>query len=245
MLDVHPPHHPTHGWRDFFIHIATIVVGLLIAIGLEQTVEAIHHRREAAELREALHGETAEILKDSRDTDVALSSYHQWLTHRIEQVRAAVWQHQPLAVADIAKMSHFDYPDDPLWRAAKTGSISDRLSTQESNAYSEVELLCVKVDLNYDAWRNAQNKRFQLEQQMPQDPQGRPDFSRASSEDLRNYLNLVIAEMGALNVFREWDRNLVGAEEVIAAGNLDLQAIFRAEKSYGLLDKAPNAATKP
>ena len=42
MLDVHPPHNPTHTWRDFFIHIATIVIGLLIAIGLEQSVEAFY-----------------------------------------------------------------------------------------------------------------------------------------------------------------------------------------------------------
>lgn len=31
MLDVHPPHAATHNWKDFFIHIATIVVGLLFA----------------------------------------------------------------------------------------------------------------------------------------------------------------------------------------------------------------------
>jgi hypothetical protein len=43
MLDVHPPHHSTNTWRDFFIHIATIVLGLLIAIGLEQAVEWLHH----------------------------------------------------------------------------------------------------------------------------------------------------------------------------------------------------------
>jgi hypothetical protein len=26
MLDVHPPHHAASSWRDFFIHIATIVI---------------------------------------------------------------------------------------------------------------------------------------------------------------------------------------------------------------------------
>jgi hypothetical protein len=36
VLEVHPPHHAASSWRDFFIHIATIVIGLLIAIGLEQ-----------------------------------------------------------------------------------------------------------------------------------------------------------------------------------------------------------------
>jgi hypothetical protein len=57
MLDVHPPHEAAHSWRDFFIHIATIVVGLLIAIGLEQTVEFFHHRHQVAETRESLRVE--------------------------------------------------------------------------------------------------------------------------------------------------------------------------------------------
>jgi hypothetical protein len=57
MLDVHPPHASVHTWRDFFIHIATIVVGLLIAIGLEQGVERLHERHEARDTREALQRE--------------------------------------------------------------------------------------------------------------------------------------------------------------------------------------------
>ncbi len=54
MIDVHEPHETIHTWSDFFIHIATIVVGLLIAIGLEQTVEYFHHRHEIADIRESL-----------------------------------------------------------------------------------------------------------------------------------------------------------------------------------------------
>lgn len=57
MLDVHPPHHPAHTWKDFFIHIATIVVGLVIAVGLEQIVEFVHHRHQLAEVRAALDQE--------------------------------------------------------------------------------------------------------------------------------------------------------------------------------------------
>jgi hypothetical protein len=57
VLDVHPPHKSTHTWKDFFIHLATIVVGLLIAVGLEQTVEYTHHRHQLAEAREALRNE--------------------------------------------------------------------------------------------------------------------------------------------------------------------------------------------
>jgi hypothetical protein len=64
MLDIHPPERAAHTWRDFFIHIATIVIGLLIAIGLEQTVEAIHHHRELVETREALRQERVQNQKN-------------------------------------------------------------------------------------------------------------------------------------------------------------------------------------
>src|ERR1700733_15287098 len=53
-LDGHPPPHAAMSWKEFFVHIATIVLGLLIAVGLEQTVEYIHHRREVQEIRKAL-----------------------------------------------------------------------------------------------------------------------------------------------------------------------------------------------
>ena len=49
MLDVHPPEHGIYGVRDFFLHLLTISVGLLIALGLEASVEAIHHRHERNE----------------------------------------------------------------------------------------------------------------------------------------------------------------------------------------------------
>lgn len=59
----HPPHHAVNTWHDFFIHIATIVVGLLIAISLEQTVEAIHHRNLAGEARENIQREIEDNIR--------------------------------------------------------------------------------------------------------------------------------------------------------------------------------------
>lgn len=59
-MEVHPPGHAIHSWRDFIIHIATIVVGLLIAIGLEQSVEALHHKHLLHQAREQLREEMAE-----------------------------------------------------------------------------------------------------------------------------------------------------------------------------------------
>jgi hypothetical protein len=73
MLDVHPPHQPTHTWKDFGIHIATIVIGLLIAIGLEQAVESFHHRHQV--------GDTRAALRDEKQENIGL--YHQNVEYHI------------------------------------------------------------------------------------------------------------------------------------------------------------------
>ena len=52
MLDVHPPHGKLHGVGDFFLHLFTITIGLLIALGLEAAVDR-HHQHELREQAEA------------------------------------------------------------------------------------------------------------------------------------------------------------------------------------------------
>jgi hypothetical protein len=91
MLDVHVPH-PTPTLRDFFIHIATIVVGLLIAIGLEQTVEYLHHRHQIKETRDALLLEREE----NRKRFVRYCANYQWETAAFDNnmlVLAYIEQH--------------------------------------------------------------------------------------------------------------------------------------------------------
>jgi hypothetical protein len=53
-LEVHPPHGPIHTWRDFFVHLITITIGLLIALGLEALVEWFHHRHLVHEARSTI-----------------------------------------------------------------------------------------------------------------------------------------------------------------------------------------------
>jgi hypothetical protein len=74
MLDVHPPHHGVSGVRDFFIHLLTITVGLLIDLGLEASVEALQHRNERKEaeatLREELTQNRLTIVKIQKNSDL-------------------------------------------------------------------------------------------------------------------------------------------------------------------------------
>ncbi len=57
MIEVHPPEHALHSWRDFLVHLSTITIGLLIALSLEGCVEWQHHRHLVHEAEASLQGE--------------------------------------------------------------------------------------------------------------------------------------------------------------------------------------------
>jgi hypothetical protein len=228
MLDVHPPSHTPNTWRDFFIHIATITVGLLIALGLEQTVEYFHHRHEGVELREALHRESGQITKDSHDTDIGQTYQMSWLSHRIKQLQDSVWNHKPLAPAAPYALPDYFYPNDPIWRSAKTSGRVVRLDQDEIDAFSEIEFLIGKIDGASDAWRVAQSKRQEFESQFPTQSEI-TDFGLASHDDMRTELGLLTAEFNASGTFRIWNRCLAGAEGSILKGDLQQSQIAAAE----------------
>lgn len=58
-MEVHHQHKPVRNWREFAKEVGIIVLGVVIALGGEQTVEAIHHRSEVREARQALNEELA------------------------------------------------------------------------------------------------------------------------------------------------------------------------------------------
>jgi hypothetical protein len=76
MLDIHDAHHAASSWKDFFIHIATICIGLLIAIGLEQTVEWLHHKYQLNEVRQEL--------REERDLNLRLLKLNDAMTDEVE-----------------------------------------------------------------------------------------------------------------------------------------------------------------
>ena len=57
-MHVHLPK-PLHGWREFLGEVGIIVIGVLIALGAEQVVEAAHWNHQVRDAREALDEEIA------------------------------------------------------------------------------------------------------------------------------------------------------------------------------------------
>jgi hypothetical protein len=153
MLDVHPPHHAASTWRDFFIHIATIVIGLLIAIGLEQTVEHFHHRHLVAETRTALDEEKQENIR----------SFHENVANHI---MAMTFLHNNLRIFQYLR-EHPSTPQDklpgilywplfstqPVQAAWTTAQHTDVLSLMPREEVSKVAATYAALDYAWQAYQ--------------------------------------------------------------------------------------------
>ena len=62
-MDIHPPQGPIQSFKEFFLHLLTVILGILIALSLEGLIEWHHHRSLAEEARSNL---TIEIRENRR-----------------------------------------------------------------------------------------------------------------------------------------------------------------------------------
>jgi hypothetical protein len=138
------------------VHIATITVGLLIAIGLEQSVEALHHRHQRHQLEEDLREEgqrnretvrkdleyrTAFMVWDLEVSDCAKEA----LAGRIVPLR-------PRPDTDPSFQANYRYivPSNSVWSVAKSGGEAGLLPSSEALVYTRlyrVHELVTELDL--------------------------------------------------------------------------------------------------
>ncbi len=135
MLDIHAPEHGIHNVREFFLHLFTITCGLLIALGLEASVEAVHHRHQ----REEAEATIREELKTNRAEIVAAQAA------RAEEIKtlAAAIQYAEARVAgknippqEIQLTFSEDVPKDAAWRTASSTGVMQYMDYETAENYA-------------------------------------------------------------------------------------------------------------
>ncbi len=136
MLDVHAPHEKMHGYKDFFLHLFTITIGLLIALSLEGCVEWQHHRHLVHDAEAGLAGEIAHNMQ-------TVSSLHQQIADEQKQLDD-----------DIAVIERMEKPgaspedmtlgfrqqtlDDTAWRTAQSTGALAYMPYADAKTYSDI-----------------------------------------------------------------------------------------------------------
>jgi hypothetical protein len=234
-MEIHPPTHALNTWRDFFIHMATICLGLLIAIGLEQSVEALHRNHQHHQLLEGLSADSEKIHEDGLNADQTLTARLHWLSARAAQVQTALDQHHPIPSPAPFTSPKWELPADPTWTAARSSGLLSLFSEQDVKAFSELADLIANTEAAYNQYDLARRQRIVFEQSFrsTNDPNA---LANATPEDARKYLDLLRSETGALARLLSWLRQSLGANTAIQHGDRALDRIYAEEERLDVDD---------
>src|SRR5665213_331052 len=229
MIDVHVPHGGLHTWKDFWIHLGTITLGLLIAISLEQSVEWVHHLQQRHQLEADLHAEAEKNLAimdgDYRYCDLEMA----FLAANRERVDTMRASHGRTRLAYLpfsdpnASGAGLSAPLASVWTTAKESQSVALLPREEARFYD-------RVYRQHDIYMPASDRHGELGAEMrafeaqfaatpknPWDPIY-PDLSRMSAEQLDQESALLTRAWVAIDAIRSRLDYFYAAETAVLQG---------------------------
>lgn len=179
-MDIHPPSGAIHSFKDFFLHLLTVILGILIALSLEGLIEWRHHRSLAEEARSNLTAEIRENRELLTGGLAAAPQAEQRLKATIETIEAYRKNHRD----DRTSRLDWSFGLFPLsataWStAASTGALG-YMDYSEVKAYTRAYVLQEEF---LTLQQSTLGKWLDLQKWLPRrDPQG--SLSNLNNEEL-------------------------------------------------------------
>jgi hypothetical protein len=206
--------------------MAIVVVGIMIAIGLEQTVEWVHHEHQREQLHADLHEEIrANIEKEELDLqrEAGIRSYLLQLRNAVDAQRkrpgtAVVLPPRP----DVALV----HPLMAAWNAAKESGVVALLPASEIRLYNRLVFQVGRMDTEMEAFHASSLALESFEQRFVNGPGGfdfgalttAPDITQMSAADLEEYSKLLSAEITTLDRFTARIRTVYAEDRALRDG---------------------------
>jgi hypothetical protein len=246
MLDVHAPHDAAHTWKDFWIHLGTISIGLLIAIGLEQSVEAGHRLHERHRLEQDLQMEAKKNLILMDLDNQYYDATRPWLIElraKVEMMRVNGGKTNGDYVV-APKTRGFWWSDTPYWDTAKESAEVGLLPRGEAGMYNLVyEQQGVMKDglFGYasvmDKMRQFESRFANIEVGAPVSTVQRvgdlysdapiPDLSKMTQEELREYSVLLNDALSELSRFHNLTNLAYGVTRAVTLGAMSDEQLLQ------------------
>jgi hypothetical protein len=211
VLEPHAPHETIHSWKSFAVHIAAIAVGLLLALALEQSAEAIHHRHQRNELEAQMHTVLqADIRLDDADFQQLKSLRAYLLELRaaiVARLHAKDGPPQP-PLRDSRMAIFLAFPSLAPYEAAQRNGTVAFLPADRIRLYNRLAVARDVMAANRDAWFKS-IAAFEAFQQRFAVSEGTmeggavvtaPDIGSLSSAELTEYLGLLSVVIQDINI---------------------------------------------
>jgi hypothetical protein len=133
-MDVSPPQHPVHNWRDVLVHLGIVTAGLCIALMLEGVVQWVHHKNLVREARQNIRIEIRQN-RDAVKTDLTFLAAN---LKRVEGNIATLQRLHPGQDFHGTLTNRMDYVDLDVaaWRTARDTGALGYMPYDEVQRYS-------------------------------------------------------------------------------------------------------------
>jgi hypothetical protein len=203
VIDVHPPHEPIHGWRDFLLHLLTITIGLLIALSLEGLVEWQHHRHLVHEAEASLHTEIENNARGLADAITTLHKNQDDLKHDVTVLKYIIKNHKAPDNDNMTLGLGIRTFDDVSWKTAQSTTALAYMPYAQAEEYSNI--YSTQSELN-DAERQAARDAIislapfmNVNKEDPDPTEGQANDIKQKIETLQGQLTLVEGLMNSLD----------------------------------------------
>ena len=201
VLDIHVPQ-ATHTWKDFWIHLGTITVGLLIAIGLEQGVEKLLHLEQGRQLESDLQQEALVNRGRIAMDEAALDSDMAWLLKLRRDVSALregapkqsfVYPERPETYPSNPNRSFVRLPYVTVWTTAQESNLIPLLPQERARNYASVHLEAdlatnVLLGLQEVKWSELDKFELRFEDDLLS---GKPNVGKMTPAQLDEYVGVL------------------------------------------------------
>lgn len=160
-MDIHRPK-VAHSLREFLAEIGTVTCGILIALGLEQAIEAVHHRTVVAEARKSIRGELVANGWRMRKMD----DYHQCTAEKLTAIERVLADDAPSGRnpghINVGRPWQYTW-DNSRWTATNSAGIGALFPREEFEVYGRLYDYIGQLEKSgtaeQDAWANLQSLR--------------------------------------------------------------------------------------
>ncbi len=231
VIDVHAPHGGIHTWKDFWIHLGTIALGLLIAIGLEQSVEAVHRLHERHQLEVDLRAEGLRNRQKALDDIVLDQKIVAWLLHLQRGVDEArdtsgkapfVYPARPDGFLDSPRFATYRTLETGAWATANGSSLLVLLPRGEAETYANVYSIVDLVQESREQLRVLEMQQGAFETRFSRGTYP-PEFelSRLTQQQLGDYEVLLANELEGVRIEGNRLRVFATANDYVLSGSLN------------------------
>jgi hypothetical protein len=202
-IHVPHPHEPAHSFRDFVIQLATITVGILIALSIDGILES---NRERALVREAHDAIAVEIADNLRDLEETLPTLDEYTRNLVQALRYAddLLKAGTTDLAELRFQLRLPSLNRASWETAERTGAVGYMEYAQVKEYAELYGL-------QDLVRESQQQIADRLTGVLIVGEGKPDPSRLRPQDVEPYRMRVLESQAALEIHKSLVRQLADA----------------------------------